>query len=61
MGGLKLERRQIFGMKKESLFKRVVKYFEQTKNVSEIVEVVVAIIVRDAICGGRPSPVCSRS
>ncbi|EOH72135.1 hypothetical protein [Enterococcus malodoratus] len=53
MGGLKLERRQIFGMKKESLFKRVVKYFEQTKNVSEIVEVVVAIIVRDAICGGE--------
>lgn len=36
MGGLKLERRQIFGMKKESLFKRVVKYFEQTKNVSEV-------------------------
>ncbi|WP_253295781.1 hypothetical protein [Enterococcus raffinosus] len=46
---VKLGQRQIFRMKNTNLMKRVAKYFEQTKNSSQVVEYLVAILVRDAL------------
>jgi hypothetical protein len=52
MDTVKLGQRQIFGMKNVNLMKRVAKYFEQTKNASQVVEYLVAILLRDALCVG---------
>ncbi|MDT2520337.1 hypothetical protein P7D62_16305, partial [Enterococcus avium] len=52
MDTVKLGQRQIFGMKNTNLMKRVAKYFEQTKNASQVVEYLVAILLRDALCVG---------
>lgn len=48
---VKLDFIQIFGrMTKENLMKRVRQYFEQTQNASKVVEVLVAILLREAVC-----------
>ena len=47
-----LGQRQIFGMLRKSLEKRVTQRYEQTKNAAEIVEAAVAILVRDALSVG---------
>ena len=47
-----LGQRQIFGMLRKSLEKRVAQRYEQTKNAAEIVEAAVAILVRDALSVG---------
>ncbi|WP_429959091.1 hypothetical protein [Enterococcus sp. AZ196] len=52
MDVVKLESRQIFGMKKETLMKRVLRYFEQTQQAAEVVEYLVAILFRHALCVG---------
>lgn len=46
----KLGQRQLFGMKKENLFKRVLRSFEQNQQVAEVVEYLVAILVRHSLC-----------
>jgi len=51
-----LGQRQIFGMLRKSLEKRVAQRYEQTKNAAEIVEAAVAILVR-TFCGGFCLPV----
>lgn len=48
----KLGQRQVFGMLRKSLEKRVIQRFEQAKNAAEIVEFAVAILIRDALCVG---------
>lgn len=48
----KLGQRQLFGMKKETLLKRVRQYFEQTQQAAEVVEYLVAILFRHSICVG---------
>ena len=45
-----LQGRQLFFMKKDNLMKRVSQYFEQTNNAAEVVEYLVAILLRDALC-----------
>ncbi|MBU5361794.1 hypothetical protein KQI58_11990 [Enterococcus raffinosus] len=50
MDTVKLGQRQIFGMKNTNLMKRVAKYFEQTKNAAQVVEYLVAILLRYALC-----------
>ncbi|MBO0452949.1 hypothetical protein [Candidatus Enterococcus murrayae] len=52
MDVVKLGSRQIFGMKKETLMKRVLRYFEQTQQAAEVVEYLVAILFRHALCVG---------
>lgn len=48
---VKLDFIQIFGrMTKENLMKRVRQYFEQTQNASKVVEALVAILLREAVC-----------
>ncbi|MDU5335997.1 hypothetical protein [Enterococcus sp.] len=48
---VKLDFIQIFGrMTKENLMKRVRQYFEQTQNASKVVEALVAILLRNALC-----------
>lgn len=46
----KLGQRQLFGMKKENLFKRVLRSFEQNQQAAEVVEYLVAILVRHSLC-----------
>lgn len=46
----KLGQRQLFGMKKENLFKRVLRSFEQNQQAAEVVEYLVAILVRNSLC-----------
>lgn len=46
----KLGQRQLFGIKKENLMKRVSLYFEQKQHAAEVVEYLVAILVRHALC-----------
>ncbi|MDT2660500.1 hypothetical protein P7E02_11515 [Enterococcus hulanensis] len=48
----KLGQRQLFGMKKETLLKRVRLYFEQTQHAAEVVEYLVVILFRHSICVG---------
>ncbi|MFR3684415.1 MAG: hypothetical protein ACLTXM_05175 [Enterococcus sp.] len=50
MDTVKLGQRQIFGMKHTNLMKRVAKYFDQSKNAAQVVEYLVAILLRDALC-----------
>lgn len=45
-----LNGRQLFCMKKTNLFKRVTQFFEQTSNAAAVVEYLVAILLRDALC-----------
>ncbi|MGL9727951.1 hypothetical protein [Enterococcus sp. DIV0756] len=52
MDTVKLGQRQIFAMKPNNLMKRVAQYFEQTKNAPQVVEYLVAILLRDALCIG---------
>lgn len=47
-----LNGRQLFCMKKMNLFKRVTQYLEQTSNAAAVVEYLVAILLRDALCVG---------
>ena len=47
-----LQGRQLFFMKKDNLMKRVSQYFEQTNNAAEVVEYLVTILLRDALCVG---------
>ncbi|MBO0454749.1 hypothetical protein [Candidatus Enterococcus murrayae] len=44
-----LGQRQIFGMLRKSLEKRVIQRYEQTRNAAEIVEAAVALLIRDAL------------
>lgn len=44
--------RGLFLTKKENLMKRVGLYFEQTQNTTEVVEYLVAILLRNAVCVG---------
>ncbi|MBO0454151.1 hypothetical protein [Candidatus Enterococcus murrayae] len=46
----KLGQRQLFLMKWENLEKRIIKRYEQSQNVLEVVEYLVAVLVRSAIC-----------
>ncbi|MFQ7236390.1 MAG: hypothetical protein ACLRPU_16065 [Enterococcus hulanensis] len=46
----KLGQRQLFLMKWENLEGRILKRFEQSKNVSEVIEYLVAVLVRSALC-----------
>lgn len=46
----KLGQRQLFLMKWVNLERRIIKRYEQTKSVSEVIEYLVAILVRSAIC-----------
>ena len=46
----KLGQRQLFLMKRENLEGRILKRFEQSKNVSEVIEYLVAVLVRSALC-----------
>ena len=45
-----LQGRQLFFMKKDNLMKRVSQYFEQTNNAAEVVEYLVTILLREAMC-----------
>jgi len=45
----KLGQRQLFLMKWENLEGRIIKRFEQSKNVSEVIEYLVAVLVRSAL------------
>lgn len=53
---VKLGQRQIFGMKKANLMKRINRYFEQTNRVAEVVEYLVAVLLREALCVGDFTP-----
>ena len=44
-----LTARQLFGVKKENLEKKVIDYYESTKNARSVVEYAVAILVRNAV------------
>ena len=46
----KLGQRQLFLMKWENLEGRILKRFEQSQNVSEVIEYLVAVLVRNALC-----------
>ena len=46
----KLGQRQLFLMKWENLEGRILKRFEQSQNVSEVIEYLVAVLVRSALC-----------
>ena len=46
----KLGQRQLFLMKWVNLERRIIKRYEQTKSVSEVIEYLVAVLVRSAIC-----------
>ncbi len=46
----KLGQRQLFLMKWENLEGRILKCFEQSQNVSEVIEYLVAVLVRSALC-----------
>ena len=46
----KLGQRQLFLMKWENLEGRILKRFEQSRNVSEVIEYLVAVLVRSALC-----------
>ena len=46
----KLGQRQLFLMKWENLEGRIIKRFEQSQNVSEVIEYLVAVLVRSALC-----------
>lgn len=48
----KLGQRQLFGMKKDNLIKRIVQRFEQTIDSAEMVEYLVVLLLRDALCVG---------
>jgi len=46
----KLGQRQLFLMKWENLEGRILKRYEQSKNTSEVIEYLVAVLVRSALC-----------
>ena len=46
----KLGQRQLFLMKWENLEGRIIKRFEQSQNVSEVIEYLVVVLVRNALC-----------
>lgn len=48
----KLGQRQLFGMKKDTLLKRITRFFQQTQQAAEVVEYLVAILFRHSICVG---------
>lgn len=50
MALVKIGQRTLFGVKKENLMKRIRTYYEQTGNAAEVVEYLVAILLRDALC-----------
>ena len=52
MEAVKLGQRQVFLMKKESLTKRVQMFYEQTKNIEQLIQYMVAILVRNALNQG---------
>lgn len=52
MEAVKLGQRQVFLMKKESLTKRVQMFYEQTKNIEQLIQYMVAILVRNALSQG---------
>ena len=55
MALVKIGQRTLFGVKKENLMKRIRTYYEQTGKASEVVEYLVAILLRDALCVGNYS------
>lgn len=55
MALVKIGQRTLFGVKKENLMKRIRTYYEQTGNAAEVVEYLVAILLRDALCVGNYS------
>lgn len=50
MDVVQLEFKQIFQMTGRNLMKRISQFFEQTQNASKVVEVLVAILMRGAVC-----------
>lgn len=55
MALVKIGQRTLFGVKKENLMKRIRTYYEQTGNAAEVVEYLVSILLRDALCIGDHS------
>lgn len=52
MNAASLGQRQLFGIKKDNLLKRISTYFEETNNAGEVVEYFVAVLVRHALSVG---------
>ncbi|MDU5336124.1 hypothetical protein [Enterococcus sp.] len=52
LANVKIGQRTLFGVKKENLMKRIRTFFEQTGNAAEVVEYLVAILLRNALCVG---------
>lgn len=53
-----LAQRQLFTMKRKSLEKRIIKYYEATRDSSAVIEYAVAILVRNALVVGDFSLMC---
>ena len=49
MTSQKLNQRQIFGMKKENLAKKINQYYTETRDLASVLEYIVAILVRNAL------------
>ncbi|MBX8938693.1 hypothetical protein [Enterococcus gilvus] len=49
MTSQKLNQRQIFGMKKENLAKKINQYYSETRDLASVLEYIVAILVRNAL------------
>lgn len=49
MTSQKLNQRQIFGMKKENIAKKINQYYSETRDLASVLEYIVAILVRNAL------------
>lgn len=51
--------RQIFSMKKAPLQKRIVKFYQETKNTAAVIEYLVAVLIRNALINEDFSQLCA--
>lgn len=56
MNGAPLGQRQLFGMKKENLMKRIAQQYDASKNAAEAVEYLMVMLIRHALCVGDYYP-----